>query len=520
MLTLPAFRETEYTLHQMNKTANVLRIESAAKAHFDTYCAHFEEQGFESRERRETEFSLFAAYEGKEECLFLNYFKNTKELQIVGEKDCRYFEFSGRKGASITTPQVTQLHLTDFGMSYIIRLSDGRFILIDGGREFEQDADRLYEALAEQSPRETPVIAAWILTHPHSDHYHCLFPFFARHGEKVKVERFLKNFCEADDLEHYPKLAKDDDRFDFDASEQTNIPLLNQLIEKSGAALFMPHTGQTYRIGDATFEVLASMDDTIHCSQNINASSLVFRMTLADQIVLWTADAGFSYARLPERYGSYLKSDILQVPHHGFGCGDPMIQIKGFRLIDPDVCLLPVNDYNAYRAFSGFREGTRYLMEEMGDFEMITGDHTRTLPLPYTADPKGPEKLMRAFLKGRQDAGARTWVFTNLSTAKAEDFEFSILNTTHLPQTVEIELFFEERAHNIFFIRTDAPACTLRQLSIIDPKAVSSEEVSFNPDSLQSKKIPENALFAARFICKEPIIISHKEHKETYHSIY
>ena len=519
MLTLPAFGETEYTLHQMNKTANVLRIESATKAHFDTYCAHFEEQGFESRERRETEFSLFAAYEGKEECLFLNYFKNTGELQIVGEKDCRYFEFSGRKGASITTPQVTQLHLTDFGMSYIIRLSDGRFILIDGGNRFEADADRLFEALSKNSPTKTPVIAAWIITHPHSDHYHCLFPFFARHGEKVKVERFLKNFCEADDLEHYPKLAIDDDRFDFDASEQTNIPLLNQLIEKSGAELFMPHTGQTYRIGDATFEVLASMDDTIHCSQNINASSLVFRMTLADQIVLWTADAGFSYARLPERYGAYLKSHILQVPHHGFGCGEIKAQIEGFKQIAPETCFLPVSDYHAFTSFSGYREGTRFLMEELGISELITGDHTRTLPLPYTADPKGPEKLMRAFLKGRQDAGARTWVFTNLFTDRAEDFSFSLLNLTYVPQKVKIDLLFEDRDFTVEGIVCEANPFSITALDLQNASLMIENEFFGNP-AFDQKKIPKSSLFAIRFTCNEPIIISHKEHKETYHSVY
>ena len=519
MLTLPAFRETEYTLHQMNKTANVLRIESAAKAHFDTYCAHFEEQGFESRERRETEFSLFAAYEGKEECLFLNYFKNTGELQIVSEKDCRYFEFSGRKGSALCRPQITQLHLCDFGMSYIIRLSDGRFILIDGGQEFEQDADRLYEALAKQSPLKTPVIAAWILTHPHSDHYHCLFPFFERHNEKIKVERFLLNFCEADDLAHYPKLANDDARFENDKREQTKIPLLNQLIKKSGAARYMPHTGQTYRIGDATFEVLASMDDTIHCSQNINASSLVLRMSLSGQIVLWTADAGFSYARLPERYGSYLKSDILQVPHHGFGCGEIKAQIEGFKQIAPETCFLPVSDYHAFTSFSGYREGTRFLMEELGISELITGDRTATIPLPYSPRPQSAKRIASEFLKGRQNCGARTWVFTNLFTDRAEDFSFSLLNLTYLPQKVKIDLLFEDRDFTVEGIVCQANPFSITALDLQNASLMIENEFFGNP-AFDQKKIPKSSPFAIRFTCNEPIIISHKEHKEAYHSVY
>ena len=519
MLNFPLFNEADYTLHQMNKTARVLLIPKAAAEDFYRYLSHFEKKGLVQKEFRTTDYSLFAAYWGKEECYFINYFKATNELQLVAETDCRYFDFSAPALKANTTPQITQMHLSDFGMCYIIRLSDGRFIVIDAGQEFKQDADRLYKELCDQSPFKAPIIAAWILTHPHSDHYHCLFPFFERHNEKIKVERFLLNFCEADDLAHYPKLANDDARFENDKREQTKIPLLNQLIKKSGTARYMPHTGQTYQIGDAAFEVLASMDDTIHCSQNINASSLVLRMTLADQIILWTADAGFSYARLPERYGRYLKSDILQVPHHGFGCGEVKAQIEGFKQIAPETCLLPVSDYHAFTAFSGYKEGTRFLMEELGITELITGDQTTTLPLPYTPRPQSAKHLASEFLKGRQDCGARTWVFTNLSTAQTTDFSFSLLNMTYLPQKVKIDLLFENRDFTIEGIACEANPFSITDLDLLKDPLVIENEFFGNP-AFDQNKIPKSSPFAIRFTCKEPIVVSHKEHKETYHSIY
>lgn len=62
-------------------------------------------------------------------------------------------------------------------MSYVIRLTDGRFIVIDGGREFEPDSERLYQCLKNGSSGQNPVIAAWIMTHPHSDHFHCFIEF-------------------------------------------------------------------------------------------------------------------------------------------------------------------------------------------------------------------------------------------------------------------------------------------------------------------------------------------------------
>jgi len=520
MLTLPLFNEPKYSLHQMNHTAKVLRLEEQDAAAFDRYCAALEVQGFSKKEERDSAYSLYCAFQGKEECIFINYFKNTKELQIVAEENCRYFDFSAPAATPSAAPQITQLHLSDFGMSYILRLSDGRFILIDGGNRFEADADRLFEALSKNSPTKTPVIAAWIITHPHSDHYHCLFPFFERHGKKVKVERFLLNFCKADDFAHYPKLSSDDARLPHDTSEQTNIPLLDQLIEKSGAARFMPQTGQTYKIGDATLEFLSSLADTIHCSNNINAASLVFRMEFGGQVILWTADAAFSYARIPERYGKYLKSDILQVPHHGFGCGEMESQIQGFKLVAPKVCLLPVSDFHAYTAFSGYRDGTRFLMEEMGISEMITGDKTTSLPLPYTPVPNSAEALASKFLKGRQDNGARTWIFADLSTGNPADFEFTILNTTYLPQKISIDLFFEERAYNIEHLTAEIEAGTLHSLSLLDQNRLYIESEFFQNHPLDADKLPKNRPFAARISCKEPIVVFHKEHKETYHSIY
>ena len=143
---------------------------------------------------------------------------------------------------------------------------------------------------------------------------------------------------------------KKDRRFE-DVSAFTNIPKMWEQIERSGGKVYMAHTGQRFNIGGASLEILASMDDTIHLSKNINASSLVIRMELCGQIILWATDASFSDAQLPEKFGEYLKSDILQVPHHGLQCGTAEAMMRGYDLIRPKVCLLPISEYNAYTAF-------------------------------------------------------------------------------------------------------------------------------------------------------------------------
>ena len=93
-----------------------------------------------------------------------------------------------------------------------------------------------------------------------------------------------------------------------------NVKICEYLEDKCGAKVYMPHTGQKYIIGDAVLEILSSIDDTIHVSDDINPTSLFIRMELGGQVILWSADASYSHGFIPERYGNFLKADILQIP--------------------------------------------------------------------------------------------------------------------------------------------------------------------------------------------------------------
>ena len=507
--SLPAFCEELFFDEAENKNSRVVTVEKADEALFDKYCALFEGEGFSKKEERQRDGNLFAAYLKDSTGIFVSYFSALSELSIVVEENCRYFDYTDSPAGVSVTPQITQIALEDFGMSYAIRLPDGRFILIDGGREFEIDADKLFRCLKSGSPFDTPVIAAWIMTHPHSDHYFCFIPFMNKYADSVKIEKFILNFPEADDYIHYPKLEKYSLEY---------MPRMFELIEKTGAPIYMAHTGQMYRIGDAVCEILASMDNTIHLSDNINAASLVIRMELGGQVILWATDASFSKAKLPERWGSYLKADILQVPHHGFQCGTAEAEMAGYDLIKPDVCFLPAIDYNAYNFFCIHQKGTNHLYKLDCVKEVITGDVERTVTLPYEAPSHAKREVERKYISGLENNGARTWIFTELWTDRKEDFNFTILNTAIVTATVWIELFFEDPASTVRFIKAEVKGGRMRRLSIIGDE-VDGDARYFNSDSLKSKGVPEGVPFAVRFMCETPIVVSHKDHKPAYHSM-
>jgi len=516
-LQIPAFGESEYFENRENDRSVVYMISNVDANAFSAYCDLFAEQGYTQMEQRRTDTHLYAAYVKDAEAIFLNYFGAVRELTLVVETDSPYFTYTDHPTDATVIPQITQMEIADFGMSYVIRLSDGRFIVIDGGRDFAIDREHLFLHLRAASVHEKPIIAAWILSHPHADHFHLFVGFVDQYAEDVVIEKMFFLFPEADDLAHYPKLEKSDPRFDYDNSETTYIRKLHERIERLGLPIYRPHTGQIYRIGDAVCEILGCMDDTLHATQNINAASLVIRMELGGQVIFWATDAPMSVMRLPEKYGDYLKADILQIPHHGFQSGTAEGEIRGYERIQPRVCFLPVSDYNAYTAFCAHREGTRYLMTQAPIDELITGTPTRTIELPYTPPSYAKEALRRSYLAGQDNCGAKMWFFDGLCTSEPSDFVFTLLNSTHVPTTVWIELFFEDRSRWVRHIKVDLSPLKMRRISIVGDE-VNSDALPFNWLSLAEQGIPENAAFSVRFLSDLPILVSHDRHAAVYHS--
>lgn len=520
-LKIPAFGECEYFDDRMSKDARVVILENVDADRLTAYCGLLQARGYVQREQENYAHRSFRAYEKKKEGVFLNWFAGTRQLQIVTEQNSAYFDYRDAGRDVCTTPRLTQVFLSDYGLSDVIRLPDGRLIIIDGANVYEKDIDNLFARLKKDSVFETPVIAAWIMTHPHSDHYTCFFPFMAKYGGEVVIEKMLYNFPQHDDQTHYPKLDKDGKAFSkWYGQEVTGGDILRMFREKVaqlGLPVYTPHTGQQYRIGDALFRFYGTMDDTIHRSQNINATSLMFTMDLVGQRIFFGGDGSFSDACLAERYGRELKCDILQIPHHGFGCGSGEGQIRGYKMMSPQVCLLPVEKHLAYTSFTTYREGTRFLMTEMNVREMITGEKEQTLELPYEADPTGVYALRQRYLEGRDNTGARTWVFTDLNTSRPEDFWFCVLNSTYIVADLQVEIFVENIQRKIIRRKITGPRLGVFRVNCLlqpedDPETFDLKAM------LEQLEIPGDTYFAVRFISSLPVVISHRDHPAAYRS--
>ncbi len=490
MIDIKSAISAEYNEVKATEKCTDYRIDGADSEAFAKLCAHIETCGAVKKEERSTEVYEYAAYQNGGEGIFVNYYKRIGRINVAYDTECSYFGFEDACGEISAEPQITQLVLRDFGLSYAVRLSDGRFIVIDGGREFESETENLYKVLT--AGCKNPVIAAWFLSHPHQDHINCFSVFAEKYGETVKIENVIMNMPDRDDT-RYPGLG-----YGTDTPSQAyyQLPKIYANCERLGIKIYTAHTGQIYNVSDAEIEILSCFDETVGMSADINPLSLIFMMKLGGQKILFTTDAGVGRTNLGGRYGEYIKADILQIPHHGFGTGDNSGDIYGFDFIKPSVCLLPSFESVTYHFFSSYVVSTDYIMRAPFVDEVIIGEPQRTITLPYTPEKWRKAENERAFLNGRDTAGSRSWIYGGINSSEPRAFEFTVTNFTARGANVTVELAAEGTGFNHIKITSDR---------------VSSKRVDLS-ELAKKCGIGEDMVCTVRFISDTQIVVSHRTH--------
>jgi beta-lactamase superfamily II metal-dependent hydrolase len=256
----------------------------------------------------------------------------------------------------VTTSQITMLGMeyknndgsfTSNGLSVLIRLTDGRFIIVDGGFNRAKHSTELMRHLKEQSAgyaksMKDITIAAWIVTHPHGDHDGLLYGKYSDFMG-IKVERVLANFLSDTEL------SKADNSStvggNWGTGEGFEYQKVLQAAKAFGATVHQVHVGQVFYFADLKMEVLYTIESFGPKVCNaLNTTSIVLRMEFGGETVyLSTGDAtGNGMEICTKMYGDYLHSDIVQVCHHGYGTwGNDGGMIKAYQTINAPTVLWP-----------------------------------------------------------------------------------------------------------------------------------------------------------------------------------
>ena len=251
------------------------------------------------------------------------------------------------------TPSLTQMQLESGGMMYVAQLVDGKYIIVDGGNSGsittdEYDKERLYQYMLQYMPSsmEKPVIACWLFTHPDPDHIKIGYSFIYDYATKVGLESVAYNFAE-----EFTSCEGND------TSVKNNIATLKKYFTRKfpSAPHYTIHSGQVLAFKGMNVEILQTEEDykrlgssNSYSTWNYTSSAFKFKFT-GGRTCLFNGDYNpMNCENLVDIYGSYLKSDMWQLPHHGlYGNTKEMAQT-----VKPSVVFLssPKTTFDNYRS--------------------------------------------------------------------------------------------------------------------------------------------------------------------------
>lgn len=496
-----------------NDDSSVVSVIHTSENDFNDYTKKIESMGYEVAQSRTYGGSTFIALKKDGNAVYLSYYPAVSEMRIVAEKNSAYLTFNDTTRAKKVDSLVTQINLSDFGISEIVRLSDGRFIIFDGGWHYERDVDKLMKCLNEQKgDDEKPIIAAWFLTHAHCDHFWCFARFYEKYKDAVVIEKVLYNFCSPNDYfeKMYPGSFWKSKRWEI--SDREYMVKIADYIKDGNIDVYCPHTGQSFMIGNALCEILSCPDDVARTPvAEGNSLSLITKMTIEGQVIMWFGDGYFDTGKLVERYGSYLKADILQIPHHGFTGGT----VKGYDAVDPDVCLATCFDDDCFTR-NIHRVENYHLCCELNVKEFFAGkrftEEELTLKLPYYPNPNGKRHLEKMVEDGLGSLGSRIWYFNDIVVNEGEDCIFTLLNTVW-PADVYMTIYYEDgKTHN----RLRYSVSGMRRINV-----AKLDESDDNPVQEFANNYPEKTLrtgvrFCLKFESRKPVVISSEGRTAAY----
>ena len=339
---LPRFGGGEYVnLYDAGDGYQLLLYRRASAAEYDSYLDLLAAAGYRKTAGNTIDGNRFDFYLCDSAEAALSFFPSSGEVRIsVGAPSA----VNGSDGVTVCTPELTMVGLAfdtknngtlyGNGLSIVIRLADGRFIIVDGGGKNDTHAKNLYDVLRAQAPDpENIVVAAWMLTHAHIDHVGTLYQFSRSYTQKLTVQNFIYNFP---GYAYYSSLSADSE----DGGTGMSDDIRASVGRFVGASVIKAHLGQRFEFSGAEIEILYTVEANYpHAvSANGNSTSMVFSVTLGGKKIMITGDCAVDASNIICRYySSALKSDYVTVVHHGMGGATTQL----YSLIDPDIVLWP-----------------------------------------------------------------------------------------------------------------------------------------------------------------------------------
>jgi len=396
---VPPYEDKGITTRYMNLADEcyMVHIANTSRGDFLKYVKSLLGAGFTEYSYRQAGKMLYAIYGNEDTILHLSFNSLAREVRIAVEEAYDRTIFTEQPHEKICEPSLSMIgqEFTDStdpsavpvsnGLCLVFRLEDGRFIIVDSGATVKS-VNLLYRTLQKLHVNEGKItVAAWILTHPHGDHtggFQYLSTTALRN--QIVVENIIHHF--ASDAQHAAIKT---------AGTSANTRLAMKRF--SGANIIKAHSGQVIQAGGAEVEMLftyADMEPMV--LDQMNTTSLILRVTVQGNSVMVLADTtSRAINHIYKVYGNYLKSDMVQLAHHGVNGG-----VLLYQTIDADVVLWPIAVDASYNQGVELIRDVAYnkVATDLAEEVYVAGNAVFTLPLPYTP----PDNASAVFYLGKK----------------------------------------------------------------------------------------------------------------------
>lgn len=300
-----------------------MRYDNSSKDAFNAYVTTLASEGFTLYDNNDIDGNLFNTYYKGDVMLHTYYLHNEKSVSLVitSASKAPKYSLTPYSDGEVTDANLQLMDMNygpyiyesgkkvyssydhNNGMGFIFTMSDGSYVVVDGGHT--NDAEGIYNYMKENNKRADGkiLIRAWILTHPDSDHYGAPVQFAKKYSSEAKLEYFVAQH-------HYGTYES--------GGTKSTVDNINSAMEKfAGCRRLVPLAGQTMYFGEAEFTFLNTPELANERTLDNNEMSLIINVSFEGKKILMMADAvGAATIAANRLYSDAFQADFYQAAHH------------------------------------------------------------------------------------------------------------------------------------------------------------------------------------------------------------
>jgi len=408
---LPAYDGATFSAtYQSNIACEEIILDDATVDSYNAYIAKLESAGYTKYTSSDLSGNLFTTLYNKDYTLNVGYYKHNDQCRIIMEPfgdETLIGTEADNKYTAVTTTQVTMIGNEYYngsenvgnGLTLLFRLADGRFVVVDGAFNRSENANNLVNAITEQAKEYATgkdiKIAAWFVSHAHGDHNGALIGQ-TNAFKKFTVERVIANFM-TDEERQRSMASSYGGNWSEKGTEGDSDDKTRNAAATLGADFVTCHVGQRFFFADTVFEILYTVESYGPTVVNaLNTSTILVRAITTDDKGNSTSTmvmgdcTGPAMAICNKMYGTDMRSQIVQVAHHGYTTwGNDSAMATAYRYMSPEIVLWPQGN----NAFPNYKEKSynKVLWDATNkNFQQLYvagwSNSQYIVPLPYNGD--------------------------------------------------------------------------------------------------------------------------------------